>query len=51
MFAFKRGLFHQRQAFASQRNFSTLVLSEQFAGRLSPTLGSVLQAAGQLNDG
>ena len=35
----------------SQRNFATLVLAEHFEGKLSPTLGSVLNAAGQLNDG
>ena len=36
---------------ACQRyNFATLVLSEHFEGRLSPTLASVLTAAGKLND-
>ena len=34
-----------------QRNFATLVLSEHFEGKLSPTLGSVLTAAAELNDG
>ena len=32
------------------RNFATLVLSEHFEGKLNPNLGSVLNAAGQLND-
>ena len=34
-----------------QRNFATLVLAEHFEGKLSPTLGSVLTAASELNDG
>ena len=32
------------------RNFATLVLSEHFEGKLSPTLGSLLSAAKELND-
>ena len=32
------------------RNFATLVLSEHFEGKLSPSLGSVLSAVGKLND-
>ena len=34
----------------TQKNFATLVLAEHFEGKLSPTLGSVLTAAGELND-
>ena len=34
----------------THRNFATLVLAEHFEGKLSPTLGSVLNAASQLND-
>lgn len=33
-----------------QRNFATLVLSEHFEGKLSPSIGNVLNAASQLND-
>lgn len=32
-------------SFLNQRTFATLVLSEHFDGKLSPTLGSVLKAA------
>ena len=35
---------------ATHKNFATLVLAEHFEGQLSPTLGSVLKAAGELND-
>ena len=33
-----------------QRNFATLILSEHFEGKLSPSLGSLLSAAADLND-
>ena len=33
-----------------QRNFATLVMSEQFEGKLSPNLASLLSAAKELND-
>lgn len=39
-----------RHPIVSNRSFATLVLAEHFEGKLSPTLGSVLNAAGQLND-
>ena len=46
--AIMKGRFAQRTS--QNRNFATLVLSEHFEGKLSPSLGSVLSAAGKLND-
>ena len=34
----------------AKRNFATLVLAEQFAGKVNPSVGSCLKAASQLND-
>ena len=42
--------FRQTSRQFQQRNFATLVLSEHFEGKLSPSLGSVLSAASQLKD-
>lgn len=49
MFAAKR-LFSRPAVTTPRRNFSTLVLAEHFMGKLNPSLGSVLNAASQLND-
>ena len=49
---FARSLMQGRSALRANqsRNFATLVLSEHFEGKLNPSLGSVLNAASQLND-
>ena len=46
---FASSMLKTRTAF-QQRNFATLVLSEHFEGKLSPSLGSLLTAAKELND-
>ena len=43
-------MFNSAMVASRQSNFATLVLAEHFEGKLSPTLGSVLTAAGKLND-